>query len=79
MIFFVRPLKYANFHREAQLGQYRTKKIISRKLKYIFTKKTTPKLLGHIGLQNTKVGEKTNFGRLATIFQICSMDADILS
>ena len=26
-----------------------------------------------------KVGEKTNFGRLATIFQICSMDADILS
>ena len=24
-----------------------------------------------------KVGEKTNFGRLATIFQICSMDADI--
>ena len=26
-----------------------------------------------------KVGVKTNFGRLATIFQICSMDADILS
>ena len=26
-----------------------------------------------------KVGEKTNFGRLATIFHICSMDADILS
>ena len=26
-----------------------------------------------------KVGEKTNFGQLATIFQICSMDADILS
>ena len=25
-----------------------------------------------------KVGEKTNFGRLATIFQICLMDADIL-
>ena len=24
-----------------------------------------------------KVGGKTNFGRLATIFQICSMDADI--
>ena len=36
-------------------------------------------LLGHIGLQYMKVGEKTIFGRLATIFQICSMDADILS
>ena len=35
--------------------------------------------LGHIGLQNMKVEEKANFGRLATIFQICSMDADILS
>ena len=44
-----------------------------------FHKKTIPQLLGHIGLQNMKVGEKTNFGRLATIFQICSMDADILS
>ena len=32
-------------------------------------KKTTPQLLEHIGLQNMKVGEKTNFGRLATIFQ----------
>ena len=57
----------------------RTKKIISRKIKYIFTKKTTPQLLGHIGLQNMKVGEKTNFGRLARGFQICSMDVDILS
>ena len=26
-----------------------------------------------------KVGEKMDFGRLATIFQICSMDAEILS
>ena len=25
-----------------------------------------------------KVGVKTNFGRLAKIFQICSMDADLL-
>ena len=41
----------------------RTKKIISRKIKYIFTKKTTPQLLGHIGLQNMKVGEKTIFVR----------------
>ena len=44
-----------------------------------FYKKTTLQLLEHIGLQNMKVGVKTNFGRLATIFQICSMDADILS
>ena len=49
------------------------------KTKIYFRKKTTPQLLEHIGLQNMKVGEKTNFGRLATIFQICSMDADILS
>ena len=45
----------------------------------MFSQKTTPQLLGHIGLQNMKVGEKTNFGRLATIFRICSMDADMLS
>ena len=49
------------------------------KTKIYFHKKTTPQLLEHIGLQNMKVGEKTNFGRLATIFQVCSMDADILS
>ena len=49
------------------------------KTKIYFRKKTTPQLLGHIGLQNMKVGGKTNFGRLATIFQICSMDADIPS
>ena len=57
----------------------RTKKVISRKLKYIFAKKTTPQLLEHIGLQNMKVGGKTNFGRLATTFQICAMDVDIVS
>ena len=39
----------------------RTRKVISRKLKYIFTKKTAPQLLRHIGLQNMKVGVKTNF------------------
>ena len=49
------------------------------KTKIYFHKKTTPQLLEHIGLQNMKVGGKTNFGRLAMIFQICSMDADILS
>ena len=45
----------------------------------IFSKKTTPKWLGHNGLQNMKIGVKTNCGRLAKLFQICSMDTDILS
>ena len=49
------------------------------KTKIYFHKKTTPQLWEHTGLQNLKVGMKTNIGRLATIFQICSMDADILS
>ena len=43
------------------------------KTKIYFHKKTTPQLLGHIGLQNMKVGVKSNFGRLATIFQICAL------
>ena len=47
------------------------------KTKTYFHKKTAPQLLGHIRLQNMKVGVKSNFGRLAKIFQICSMDADI--
>ena len=50
----------------------------SKTIVYI-RKKTTPQLLEHIGLHSMKVAEKTNFGRLATIFKICSMDADILS
>ena len=45
----------------------------------MFSQKTTPQLFEHIGLKNMKVGEKTNFGRLSKIFQICWMDADILS
>ena len=48
------------------------------KTKIYFHTKTTPQLLAHSGLQNMKVGVKSNFGRLAKIFQICSMDADIL-
>ena len=61
-----------SLHEVTQLGYYsrlkfaylsgQTKKIISRKLKYIFTKKPTPQLLGHIGLPNMKVGVKSNFG-----------------
>ena len=42
------------------------------KTKICLHKKTALQLLGHIGLQNIKVGVKTNFGRLAQIFQICS-------
>ena len=34
------------------------------KTKIYFHKKTTPQLLGHNGLQNMKVGEKTNLGVL---------------
>ena len=49
------------------------------KTKTYFHTKTTPQLSGHIRLQSMKVGVKPNFGRLATIFQICAMDADILS
>ena len=46
------------------------------KTKIYFHKKTSPQLKGHIKLQNVKVEMKTNFGRLAKIFQIYSMDAD---
>ena len=53
-----------SLHEVTQLGYLsgQTKRIISRKLKYIFTKKTTPRLSGHIGLQNMKVGVKKRFG-----------------
>ena len=55
----------------------RTKKIISRKIKiYFHKKKNTPQLLGHIGLQNIKVGVKASFGWLAAV---CLMHADISS
>ena len=56
----------------------RTKIFHFSKTKIYFHKKTTPKLLGYIGLQTMKVGVKSNIGRLATIFQICAMDANIL-
>ena len=55
---YMRSYNSGNIHGENlhNLGG-RTKKIISRKLKYIFTKKTTPQLLGHIGLQNQSRSE----------------------
>ena len=58
----------------------RTKKIISRKLKYIFTKTLQHNYKDISGYKIWKwEWRKTNFGRLAKIFQICSMDTDILS
>ena len=68
-----------NIHGEICIFERSNEKNHFSKTKIYFHKKTTPQLLEHIGLQNMKVGEKTNFGRLATLFQICSMDADILS
>ena len=53
--------------------------LFERSKEIYFHKKTTTQLLGHIGLQNMKVGVQSNSGWLAKIFQICSMDADILS
>ena len=52
------------------------KKISSRKLKLILTKKTPAKLSEHIGIQNMKVGMKANFGWLAAV---CLMHAEISS
>ena len=51
----------------------RTKKVISRKLKIYFHKKTTPQLLEHIGLQNMKVGVKKNLGDVTCrcLFDAC--------
>ena len=49
------------------------------KTKIYFNLETTSQLLERIRLQNMKVVVKTNFGRLATVFQIFPMDADILS
>ena len=49
------------------------------KTKIYFPKKAAPQLLGLIGLQNIKVGVKTNFGWLAKMSEICSMDTDIPS
>ena len=46
------------------------------KTEIYFHKKTTPQLLGHIGLQNMKVGVKANFGWLPPV---CLMLADISS
>ena len=51
-------------------------KVISRKLKYIFTKKTAPQLSGHIGLQTMKVRVKTNLIVLASFVSREEITAD---
>ena len=67
---YMRSHNLGNIHGEICIFERSNEKNHFSKTKYIFTKKTTPQLLGHIGLQNMKVGEKKNFGRLAKIFQI---------
>ena len=49
------------YNKNVHIFSDRTRKVISRELKYIFTKNVAPQLLRHIGLQNMKVGVKTNF------------------
>ena len=46
-------------------------KNLSSKTKIYFQQKTTPQLLGHIGLQNMKVGEKTNLGTSRRLSDAC--------
>ena len=46
-------------------------KNLSSKTKIYFHQKTTPQLLGHIGLQNMKVGEKTNLGTSRRLSDAC--------
>ena len=75
---YMRSFNLGNIHGE-NLHIWSNEKSHFSKTEIYFHKKTSPQLLEHIGLQNIKVGVKTNFGRLATIFQICSMDADILT
>ena len=90
MLTEIPEVKYILYMRSQNSGNIQGENLhiwaIERKTKDHFSKteiyfhqKTTAQLLGHIELQNMKVGVKFNFGQLATIFQICAMDADILS
>ena len=64
-----------NIHGEnVHIWAVQQKKNHFSKTKIYFDTKTIPQILAHIGLQNMKVGVKSNFGRLAKIFQICSID-----
>ena len=64
-----------NIHGEnGHIWAVQQKKNHFSKTKIYFDTKTIPQILAQIGLQNMKVGVKSNFGRLAKIFQICSID-----
>ena len=76
---YMRSHNSGNIHGEICIFERSNEKNHFSRTKIYLDKKTTPQLLGHIGLQNTKVRLKANFGRLTKIFQICAMDADILS
>ena len=65
-----------NIHGENCIFERSNKRKHFSKTKVYFHKKTTPQLLGHIGLQNMKVGVKANFGWLAAV---CVMHVDIIS
>ena len=53
-----------NIHGENLKYSRSNEKNYFSKTKIYFRKKTTPQLLEHIGLQNIKVGGKTNLGDL---------------
>ena len=54
MKIFVRPRIFARSNEKNNFSE----------TKIYFHQKTTPQLLGHVGLQNMKVGEETNFADL---------------
>ena len=77
MLTEIPEVKYIRYVRSHNLGNINGENLhiwaIERKKLFlenwnIFSQKTTPQLLGHTGLQNMKVGVKSNFGRLAKIF-----------
>ena len=65
-------VKFCIFERSNKKNNFSKTKIYFHKKNYAIIIKTC-------WLQYIKVGVKSNFGRLARIFQICAMDADILS
>ena len=59
---YMRSHNSGNIHGENfQIERSKEKNNFS-KTKIYFPKKTTPHLLGHVGLQNIKVGVKATFG-----------------
>ena len=78
---YMRSHNSGSIHSENFLFDWSNEKNHFSKTKMYFHKKknknkTTPQLLGHIGLQNMKVRVKANFGWLAAV---CLTHADISS